>query len=149
MVQRIQSLYLLLSGVCMALVLKFPFANFAKIGSFDAWGHHLSEGVTADSLLPFPAYYLVLGLILLTLIAIFMFKNRKIQILLGRLNYLLILGLIVVLYLNIDKLNESLNSTIEYGVGLYLPVAALAFNFLANRAIKKDQDLIKSLDRLR
>ena len=149
MVQRIQSLYLLLSGVCMALVLKFPFANFSNIGSFDAWGQHMSDGVMAESLFAFPVYYLVLGLLSLTLIAIFMFKNRKIQILLGRLNYLLILGFIVVLYLNIDKLNESLNSTIEYGVGLYLPVAALAFNFLANRAINKDEDLVKSLDRLR
>ncbi|MFT4660043.1 MAG: peptidoglycan/LPS O-acetylase OafA/YrhL [Patiriisocius sp.] len=133
----------------MALMLKFPFAKFENMGSFDSWGHHMSEGVTVESLLTFPAYYLVLGLISLTLIAIFMFKKRNMQVLLGRLNYLLILGLIVVLYLNIDKLNESLSTTIEYGVGLYLPVAALAFNFLANRAIKKDEDLVKSLDRLR
>jgi hypothetical protein len=38
---------------------------------------------------------------------------------------------------------------IDYGLGMYLPVIALAFTFLANRGIKKDEDLVKSVDRLR
>jgi hypothetical protein len=87
----------------------------------------------------------------LLLAIVTMFKNRKLQLILGRLSYLLILGYFVLLYWWTDQIAGILvpGSEAAYGAGIYFPVAALAFVFLANRAIKKDEDLVKSLDRLR
>jgi len=149
MLQRIQSLYLLLSAICIAFMLKFPFANFGDQVIFDAWGVTNESNLVLHQLFDFPAYSIIGAVLILSLVLIFLFKNRKLQITLCRLNYLLILGLIVLLYMNIDKLKEGLQMENTFEVGLYLPVVALAFNFLANRAIKKDEDLVRSLDRLR
>jgi hypothetical protein len=37
----------------------------------------------------------------------------------------------------------------EKGIGMFLPIVAIVFLVLANKAIKKDEDLVKSVDRLR
>ena len=55
----------------------------------------------------------------------------------------------------VSEKSEILNSdnqidlSISYSYGMYLLVASLPILFLANRSIKKDEDLIKSIDRLR
>jgi len=149
MLQRLQTVYLLISAVCIGLMMKFPFAKFGDKATFDAFGVTNSSSVSLSQLFEFPSYYLVAGLFALSVILIFLFKNRKVQIAICRLNYVLILGLIVLLYLNIDKLKEGFGFEPSYEVSMYLPMVALAFNFLANRAIKKDEDLVRSLDRLR
>ena len=41
------------------------------------------------------------------------------------------------------------NNVVQYLYSMYLLVASLPIIFLANRAIKKDDSLVKSLDRLR
>jgi len=50
---------------------------------------------------------------------------------------------------NLGPLNEVENLKAVYWIGFYLPVAAIAFQFLAMRGIKKDEALVKSVDRLR
>ena len=57
-------------------------------------------------------------------------------------------------YLNIGNITDTLklsygNVEVSYHVGCYLPVLAIAFLILANRAIKKDEKLVRSLDRIR
>jgi hypothetical protein len=85
---------------------------------------------------------------LLALIAIFLFKNRKLQFVFGRIIILInlfLLGLLIYLSLNLS--GEA--SVSEKGIGMFLPVLAILFIVLANKAIKKDEDLVKSVDRLR
>ena len=85
---------------------------------------------------------------LLSIIAIFQYNKRQNQYVLGRLNMiinLILLGLFVC---------RSLINNIEYynfesGVGFLLPVITIVLLVLANRAIKKDEELVKSVDRLR
>jgi succinate-acetate transporter protein len=82
------------------------------------------------------------------LISIFSYKNRKSQFVLGRLNIILnfiLLGVFVYQSLNLS--GETLVS--EKGIGLILPIFSIVFLVLANKAIKKDEDLVKSVDRLR
>ena len=77
-----------------------------------------------------------------------MFKNRKLQFVLGRLNIILnfiLLGLFVYQSLNVS--GETLVS--EKGIGIFLPILSIVLLVLANKAIKKDEDLVKSVDRLR
>ncbi|RZN76603.1 MAG: DUF4293 family protein, partial [Winogradskyella sp.] len=91
---------------------------------------------------------LFLGSALLSLISIFSFKNRKSQFVLGRLNIILnfiLLGVFV--YQSLSLSGETLVS--EKGIGMILPIFSIVFLVLANKAIKKDEDLVKSVDRLR
>jgi succinate-acetate transporter protein len=84
----------------------------------------------------------------LALITIFLFKNRKLQFVLGRLNIILnfiLLGFFV--YWSQALPGEMQIS--EKGIGMLTPVLSIVFLVLANKAIKKDEALVKSADRLR
>lgn len=84
----------------------------------------------------------------LSLGIIFLFKNRKLQFVLGRVNILInliLLGLIVYQSLNLS--GETLVS--EKGIGSGIPIIVILLLVMANKAIKKDEDLVKSVDRLR
>ncbi len=85
----------------------------------------------------------------LAFVSMIMFKNRKLQTLLSGFNFLFILGLIVVMYLN--SLNIKFFEQGESSFTFYalLPMSYLFFNFLAMRGVKKDEKLIRSMDRLR
>ncbi len=85
---------------------------------------------------------------ILALMAILMFKNRKNQFVVNRLN--LIVNLFLLGFFVYRSLNISGEITIsEKGIGMLIPVFSIVFLVLANRAIKKDEDLVKSVDRLR
>tara|TARA_R100000750_G_C2324302_1_gene87523 strand:- start:237 stop:617 length:381 start_codon:yes stop_codon:yes gene_type:complete len=91
---------------------------------------------------------LFLGSALLSVLSIFRFKSRKSQFMLGRLNIILnfiLLGLFVYQSLNLS--GETVVS--EKGIGIFLPIVTIVLLALANKAIKKDEDLVKSVDRLR
>jgi len=84
----------------------------------------------------------------LSLSIIFLFKNRKLQFVLGRVNILInliLLGLIAYQSLNLS--GETLVS--EKGIGSGIPIIVILLLVMANKAIKRDEDLVKSVDRLR
>ena len=136
MIQRIQTIYLLLSAA----------VGGGLIFVFNLWTTIENTLVFAkDDILYFGLF---LGSAALSLISIFMYKNRKSQFVLGRLNIILnfiLLGLFVYLSLNLS--GETLVS--EKGIGMFLPIISIVLLVLANKAIKKDEDLVKSVDRLR
>ena len=84
----------------------------------------------------------------LAIIALLAFKNRKLQFVLGRLNIILnfiLLGLFVYWSLRVPgEMNIS-----EKGIGMLLPIISIVFLVLANKAIMRDENLVKSVDRLR
>lgn len=85
---------------------------------------------------------------LLSIVTLFLFKNRQLQFVLGRLNILINLFLLgVLIYLSQTLSGEALVS--EKGIGMFFPVIVILLLVLANKAIKKDEDLVKSVDRLR
>jgi hypothetical protein len=136
MLQRIQTVYLfiaaLLSGGLIFLV--------------SLWETGTGEPVYVEDVLL--ALALFVGSAILSLITIFLFKNRKLQFVLARVNILLnffLLGIFVYWSLTIPgEMNIS-----EKGIGMFVPVLSIVFLVLANKAIKKDEDLVKSVDRLR
>ena len=84
----------------------------------------------------------------LSLLSILSFKKRQNQFVMNRLNMILnliLLGLFVCRTLSISGEAE----VSEKGIGMFLPIVAIFLLVLANRAIKKDEDLVKSVDRLR
>ena len=94
-------------------------------------------------------YVTLFGLsITLTLLSILSHAKRQQQFVMGRLNMILnliLLGLFV--YRTLNASGETAIS--EKGVGMFLPIISIVFLVLANKAIKKDEDLVKSVDRLR
>lgn len=154
MIQRIQTVYLALLVICLGLSFAFPFASyplgdsdsFATLGAFG-----VSDNISKAS--PWFPYYVTLGASIgLGIMTIAQFKNRKKQLIFGKINYLLII--VTLLFISIDTRGVAekigvLEAQISYKVGMFLPVAALVFQFLANRGIKADEKLIKSMDRLR
>ena len=136
MIQRIQSIYLLFAaGVSAGLT--FVFNLWTTVNDTLVFAK--------DNMLYFGLF---LGSAALSLISIFMFKNRKSQFMLGRLNIILnlfLLGLFVYQSLNVS--GES--NVSEKGIGIFLPIISIVLLVLANKAIKKDEDLVKSVDRLR
>lgn len=84
----------------------------------------------------------------LAVVAILMYKNRQNQFVVNRLNIVLnlfLLGLFV--YRSLSLSGETTIS--EKGIGMLIPIFSIVFLVLANKAIKKDEDLVKSVDRLR
>ncbi|WP_299106304.1 DUF4293 domain-containing protein [uncultured Winogradskyella sp.] len=136
MIQRIQTLYLFLAAVISA----------GLIFVFHLWTNN--EGVKIFALDEYLYLGLFLGSALLSLVSIFRFKDRKSQFVLGRLNIILnfiLLGIFVYQSLNLSgEINVS-----EKGIGILLPIFSIVCLVLANKAIKKDEDLVKSVDRLR
>ncbi|NNE76768.1 MAG: DUF4293 domain-containing protein [Pricia sp.] len=136
MIQRIQSIYLL------AVILISGFLPFWVNLWSDAQGNEI---YAKNEILISLVFY---ASAVLAMISILLFKNRKNQFVLNRLNLILnlfLLGFFVYRSLNLS--GETLVS--EKGIGMLIPVISIVFLVLANRAIKKDEDLVKSVDRLR
>lgn len=156
MIQRIQTIYLALAAICLLLTAAFDFAAYAWEGQTEMiiFGiRGLSENA-ADVNAWFP-YFIAIPLAAgLSVFSILQFKNRKRQLLLGKVSYLILLLIIVMLFIDVYGFQEKLGGEgvevfMGFDIGIFLPVAALPFVFLANRAIKKDEKLIRSVDRLR
>jgi hypothetical protein len=143
MIQRIQTVYLLLVSIVSGVLIFF--LNLWKT---------IEKSIFALDLLNSESYLLKLIPILflvsaiLAFGAIFLFKNRKLQFVTGRLTILInliLLGLLI--YLSLTLPGEATVS--EKGIGMFIPILVVLLIVLANRAIKKDEDLVKSADRLR
>ena len=136
MIQRIQSFYLLIVAI-LAGILPFFFNLWINIDGVEVFADH--------EMLISIAFYIIT---VLAIWSIVQFKNRKTQFVINRLNMILnvfLLGFFVYRSLNLSgEISVS-----EKGIGMLIPVFSIIFLVLANRAIKKDEDLVKSVDRLR
>ncbi len=144
MIQRKQSLFLLLVFLVLGVA-----SNFLKIWtSNNANEMFVSDFLSEESVLLISIPILYYAGALLAFIIIFLFKNRQLQFVLGRLNILINLFLLgALIYLSLTLSGEAKVS--EKGIGMFLPIVAILFLVFANKAIKKDEDLVKSVDRLR
>ncbi len=133
MIQRIQSIYLFLVSIMTGTTFIFFNDEWVNDRFFELVGTFI-------------------GSYLLALIVIFLFKKRGFQMKLNRLNVLLnlsIIGLSIYHLLNIPGGIRFPEKGIELVVPIGIAVLAIVFLFLANRAIKKDDHLVKSVDRIR
>ena len=137
MIQRIQTIYLLLAFVVTGVLLFF----------FPLWT--MSDN-KEYFFMQSQVYTILLGLSTsLTLLGVVSYKKRQNQFVIGRLNIILnliLLGLFVYRSLNLSGETPAVS---ENGIGMFLPAVAIVLLVLANKAIKKDEDLVKSVDRLR
>src|SRR4030095_16309569 len=145
MIQRIQTIFLILTAGVFGALFKLPFATSDKPST-----QFLSDQVY--NILDHPA---LLGLsslgALLALISIFMFKNRKLQLKFGYIILLIAIAIPITAILLYKNISPSLDSSVHviHQAGMFVPIAAVLFVILSNYFIRKDDKLVKSMDRLR
>lgn len=138
MIQRIQSIWLLLAAIFAAVTFRFPFAS----------GDWLKD--TVPDIVPLDAQTTIWLSILTVLtgaiafVTIFLFDNRKLQLKLCYLGIFLTLILLVMYFLEMSNFAKSVTA-----LWCIFHFAILAMFILAARGIWKDEKLIKSMDRLR
>ncbi len=134
MIQRIQSIYLLFAAVASG-ILSFLFPVY----SFNGQPYLMLDD---------PSYFVLTVLsTLISLFSIFRYRNRQQQVVSGRINIIInfvLLGLMLFVYFN--SMNEDQSSL---GLASFMPIVAIIFIVLANRAIMKDEALVRAADRLR
>jgi len=145
MIQRIQSIFLLLASGSAFSLFAFPFASAGNVGTTSIFADGLYNIMDNIGLI---VLFCLAGA--LSFIAIFLFKDRKKQLLLGRIAITAnIIGLVlaVILFMNDNQMASDV--TPDDGFGAYLPFLFLVFAFFANYFINKDEKLVRSMDRLR
>ena len=133
MIQRIQSLFLLICSIvnlayCYQLYFGYDIAMFFL---------DMKSNIPFEVILLFP---LIISVI--SFYTIFKYKNRQTQFVLNRLSIILCFIFVGILIFMFDII-----SSFEW-INL-VPLFSIVLLVLANRAIKKDEDLIRSIDRIR
>ena len=143
-IQRIQSVYLLLVAVLMGIFMFFPVIGGNVEGKDELVGALMTNGVTTQSL-----WLLALDALVavLALIAIFKYKDLKGQIRLTGILILLILTLLVCVGVMVACLNGACISAVKWPIAF--PVVALILAVLARRGIKHDKKLLTDSERIR
>lgn len=144
MIQRIQSIYLLVATF-LSVGLIF-LVNLWVTMSGDKF--FVMDAFTTNNLVLkcMAILFFVSGL--LAFITVFLFKNRKLQFVMGRVIILINFILLGVLVYFSQNLSGEIKIS-EKGIGLLIPIVTIVVISLANKAIKKDEELVKSVDRLR
>ena len=137
MLQRIQTVYLLLAFVVTGVL---PF--FIPLWTMTDGKEYL--------FMQNQVYVVLFGLsTTLSLLSIISYKKRQNQFVMGRLNIILNLILLGLFVYRSQNVSGEAVAVSEKGIGMFLPIVAIVLLVLANKAIKKDEDLVKSVDRLR
>ncbi len=158
MIQRIQTLYLTLAAIALALIFAFPLAQF-----FSETGTYYFKAIGLKNMVPggdelfnptvfLPLPILVVVILFMLVFAISQFKNRTFQIRLVNITVLLTAVLIAgIFFLYIPMIEKKIAIIPDYSksFGVYVPLVSLVFQILATRAIKRDDQLVRSADRLR
>lgn len=150
MLQRIQTLFLLLAAAAMLVASVTPLAFFMYNGDkvvFEAIGIYLNE-VLNDS--TWGLFTLGMVSSVLSLITVFLYKQRILQIRLSVFNAMLMIGFYLYFGFILYNLFPVENLVFQkVGVGLIMPVIAIILTIMAIRKIGADETLIRSLNRLR
>lgn len=154
MIQRIQSLYLLLATLCIGATLLLPLVQYTDgTTEFTLKAFMVSDGSTSSLL---PTLYLSILVSLSTLVpfvTIFLFKHRLLQIRLCIAEVVLLTGCAIMTglycYLAYRAVSEIPFGAVSVKIWTVLPIVAIGFVVLAIRAIFRDEMLIRSLNRIR
>jgi hypothetical protein len=154
MIQRIQTVYLLIAEMLIGTLFFVPFGEIvAKGGSiyqFDIKGIYL-EGIQKPEIIysSLPLVILWIMSLILILATIFLFKNRILQMRLSTINIFILLGLSGLIFYYVWSSAKLLSGVYSLTIYLVFPVIAAILIYLAIRAIAKDELLVRSINRIR
>ena len=159
MLQRIQSLYLLCAIIFMAIFTFSPVVNFITPNGTFQMGSMGFELIDPAEIIPQTAFIastqnfiiaIISALIIaMSIIAIFLFKNRMKQILICKINILFYITLYVVMGLLAYNYYGTLEATtFKTTTFVIFPICALITNWLAMSAINKDEQMVRDSERM-
>lgn len=138
MIQRIQSVWLLLAALVAALLFYFDYYHLPG-SNLSISNNYLAIVLTGLS-------------VLLSLYTLFSYKKRPLQSKLIWLNLLDNVALLAWLFVSINNAKGSIATAMDEGsfwIGSFIPVITIILLFMARAGIRKDEKLVRSLDRLR
>lgn len=152
MIQRIQSVYLLLAAILLGVALCMPMGQFLAPDNitpmvFKPLGVSLTDGSLQST-------WGLFGILLLSAIVdlctIFLFRNRMLQVRMSIFSSILLIGFYVAFFIFMYMLKSNLEAaSFRVGWALCLPAVCIILNYLAFRAIYRDELMVKAMDRLR
>ena len=147
MIQRVQTVYILVAEILIASLFFLKFADLSvnsELYTFSIEGIFNGETLVFDGL----PIMIFIGLItLLHLVIIFMYKKRVLQIRITVFTIILLLGLTGLFFYFIYS--GFTDVKVAFKVPMAFPVIAIILDYLAIRSIGKDEALVRSLDRIR
>lgn len=156
MIQRIQSIYLVLAGLFPAFTYFVPLALFTQISNPQSLGftinslyyNALAFPLLADQY-PWALIITTIAAIILPIITIFGYKNRKRQI--KFINFAMTVNVVwyVAFAIYTVTLQNSTQTNVSFKLGILFPLLAFITLYLAKRAIKHDEALVRAADRIR
>lgn len=158
MIQRIQSLYMLLSVVACVVCLASPIAHFSTqevvpVGDlYNLWLSVPSDiaGEVQHQLTPWVALFALLALVsTFTLLNIFLYQKRSLQMRVLIYSMIVLVGYYIVGGIFVWRLCSEYDFSVRPTVFGALPLVGLILDYLAFRGVHKDDSLVRSLDRLR
>ncbi len=160
MIQRVQTIFLFLVVVAMGLTIGTGLweQTITDSGASDSWflnAFTLSNFDSDGQLIQSSSKWYLAALAafagLLALISIFQYRNRARQMMLNMINSLVMVALVATVFLTTNGINSEVNAETNgtYQIGFWAILIAMVCNMLANRFIRKDEALVKSVDRIR
>jgi hypothetical protein len=158
MIQRIQTLFLFLAFLATIALFFYPIAGiYSDLYTYKFYVYELKNMVPGEAsmftfMTTFPLLLLNIIIGVMSVICIFLYKNRILQAKLVRLSILLEIGLIaLILFVYAGIIEKNLLTSPDYleEAGMYFPLISLIFLILSYRFIIKDEKLVRSADRLR
>ena len=149
MIQRIQTVYLLVVAILMVVMMSLPVGSFVAADYTATVFNNLSlvdPDVTAEYA-PWAMFAILMVSAVVTLGTIFLYKKRMLQIRLTIFNIILLLGYYGTLVTFVFMLKGENSFTPSWTV--ILPLISIILDWLAIRAIGKDEMLVKAYERLR
>ena len=156
MLQRVQSIYFSLAIICIGATSSgmefFRFVNGNEFYSFSVYGIQKGLGNDVSIYKSIPLYLSVIGLCLFAFMTLMSYKNIKRQLKWSRALFFIYL-FVVIGFLIFSSLGMSMflptEGSLELGKGYLFLILGLPFSFLALLGVKKDKNLLDSLNRLR
>jgi hypothetical protein len=153
MIQRKQTLFLLAAMILTGMLLWLNLATFQS--NSETWilkcsgvGQTTANGF-ATAIITYPILSLIITSTLISLLAIFSFKKRILQMRLCILNMAFQAGISAMIYYVGQTAASQLDAVASYNWPIIAPVIAIVFTLFALMSIRKDDALIKSLNRIR
>ena len=177
MIQRKQTLFLLIAIAALAMCFMYPVAAFTAKSPLgvkvsgelnlipkdnpDMMAEILNgEPVTMNQkgfIKVWPLTTLTILAAAIALVGLFLYKKRVLQMRVVAVAFLLgVIDIFLIFIWAVDSFVEKVtapmsctDTNVHYGLGTWLPIAAVVFLFLAQRSIKKDEEKVRAADRLR
>ncbi|MCF0207093.1 MAG: DUF4293 domain-containing protein [Bacteroidales bacterium] len=152
MIQRIQTLFLLLAAICMSLFYFMPFGSVVVESpegindvALGLYGADFGE----KSFSTLPLLILVSFVVLTTIFTIFLYKHRIAQMRICVFNLVMALGCSGLAFFYLYQAAETFGTDFNTKITIVFPIVAVILIILAIRAIAKDEALVRSIDRIR